>query len=224
MKHDQSHQGDPGMGPKVHFSIGPWLIVLLFSAVFLKLLLAAGNFATQPTSGAALFAPAEVLAKDQKKDAPQPAKKDPVDKPTATMDGGKTGASAMVASAGETTGYLEKKEMDLKRREQRLQEQEQHLLQMQMEVEQKMQELIAIQKEIQVYRNEKAESKSANIRSLAQIYGSMKPKEAAKLLENMEEKLVVAVISTMKSSEAAEILSAMDFKKAAKTSEALTRR
>jgi flagellar motility protein MotE (MotC chaperone) len=224
MKHAQAHQGDPDMGPKGHFSIGPWLIVLIFSAVFLKLLLAAANFATQPTDGPALFAPAEVLAKDQKKVAPQPAKKDPVDKPTAEMDGGKPGASPSVASPGETTGYLEKKEIDLRRREQHVQEQEQYLLQMQKDVEQKMQELIAIQKEIQVYRNEKSESKSANIRSLAQIYGSMKPKEAAKLLENMEEKLVVAVISTMKSTEAAEILSAMDFKKAAKVSEALTRR
>jgi flagellar motility protein MotE (MotC chaperone) len=212
------------MGLKSHFSIGPWLIVLIFSAVFLKLLLAAGNFANQPKVGHALFAPAEVLAKDPKKDAPPSAKKGPVDKPAAELDGGKVGATTPAAPPGETTGYLEKKEAELRRKEQHLQEQEQYVLQMQKDVEQKMQELIVIQKEIQAYRNEKAESKSANIRSLAQIYGSMKPKEAAKLLENMEEKLVVAVISTMKSTEAAEILSAMDFKKAAKVSEALTRR
>ncbi|HAA03345.1 MAG TPA: hypothetical protein DCE18_08235, partial [Syntrophobacteraceae bacterium] len=100
----------------------------------------------------------------------------------------------------------------------------QYLQQMQKDIEKKLQELIAVQKEIQAYRDEKAAGRNASIKSLAQIYGSMKPKEAAKLFENMDEKLVVSVISTMKSEEAAPILSAMDAKKAAKISEALTRR
>jgi flagellar motility protein MotE (MotC chaperone) len=50
----------------------------------------------------------------------------------------------------------------------------------------------------------------------------MKPKEAAKLLENLEENLVVEVISTMSATEAANILSNMDVKKAAKISQALS--
>jgi flagellar motility protein MotE (MotC chaperone) len=218
------------MGSKGHFSIGPWVITVIFSTVLLKLILAAGAFLSQPAATHELFAPAEVLAKEQKKDAPQaPGKQAPAKPstpaPAAETDGAKPGASAHgPGSPADMATTLEQKDAELKRKEQRLQEQEQYLSQMQKDVEQKMQELIAIQKEIQVYRTEKAESKNANIRSLAQIYGSMKPKEAAKLLENMDEKLVVTIISTMKSTEAAEILSTMDFKKAAKVSEALTRR
>jgi len=52
----------------------------------------------------------------------------------------------------------------------------------------------------------------------------MKPKEAAKLLENLDENLVVQIISTMNSDEAANILAGMDVKKAAKISESLSQR
>jgi flagellar motility protein MotE (MotC chaperone) len=218
------------MRSKGHFPIGPWVITVIFSTVLLKLILAAGTLLSQPAATPELFAPAEVLAKDQKKDVPQPTSKTstakpPTPTPSAVTDGVKTSANKpSPSSPADMATTLEQKDAELRRKEQRLQEQEQYLSQMQKDVEQKMQELISIQKEIQAYRHEKAESKNANIRSLAQIYGSMKPKEAAKLLENMDEKLVVTIISTMKSNEAAEILSTMDFKKAAKVSEALTRR
>jgi flagellar motility protein MotE (MotC chaperone) len=210
------------MGLRDRFFASPFLAILVLSVLLMKALLAAQVLISRDDS-AAPFAVPEALAKDQKKTAPPPAQKDPADKPQPQPDVTKT-SPLPPPNPVDTAVHLQQKEAELKRMEQQLREQEQYLQQMQKDIEQKLQELIAIQKEIQTYRTERAESRSASIRSLAQIYGSMKPKEAAKLFGDMDEKLVVSVISTMKPNEAAEILSAMDTKKAAKVSEALTRR
>ncbi len=211
------------MKRKGRLAVGFLFILIILVLSCLKLLVATGNLMVQHKAIGTLLATPEVLAVDQTKSVPKPGDKDQTDKPKAETEQIRTAKSSSPSSA-EVFSYLEQKEMELKRKEKNLQEQEQHLLQMQKEVEQKLQELIAIQKEIQNFRTEKAETKNASIRSLAQIYGSMKPKEAAKLLENMDEKLVVSVLSTMKANEAADVLATMDFKKAAKISEALTQR
>ena len=110
------------------------------------------------------------------------------------------------------------------KKEEQLRQKEEYLQQMEQEVENKLKELITLQKEIQAYRTEKEEDQNARIRSLSKIYGSMKPKEAAKLLEKLNDELVVEVISAMTSNDAASVLSSMDVKKAAKISEFLSRR
>ena len=58
--------------------------------------------------------------------------------------------------------------------------------------------------------------------AFAKIYETMKIKEAAKLLENLDEQLVVNVISVMNTDAAANILANMDTKKAAKISQVLS--
>ena len=211
------------MKRKGRLAVGFLFILMMLVMSALKLLMATGNLMIQHKGIGTLLATSEVLATDQAKSVTKPGDKELTDKPKTEPEPVKTAKSAPPSSA-EVFSYLEQKELELKRKEKNLLEQEQHLLQMQKEVEQKLQELIAIQKEIQNFRTEKAETKNASVRSLAQIYGSMKPKEAAKLLENMDEKLVVSVLSTMKANEAADVLASMDFKKAAKISEALTQR
>jgi flagellar motility protein MotE (MotC chaperone) len=218
------------MKRKGHFAIGFFLVFGLLAVLTLKLVAATGNLvAHYPKLGAMLSIP-EVMATDQKKMTPKSGEvggktgdKDAPPKSATEIVPLKTAKSSSPTSA-DALSHLEQKELELQRREQHLQEQEKHLSEMQKEVEQKLQELIAIQRDIQSFRSEKAETKNASIRSLAQIYGTMKPKEAAKLLENMDEKLAVSLLSTMKANEAAEILAIMDFKKAAKISEALTQR
>lgn len=234
---------------KSRFAFGFVLILVILGGLSLKLLMATGNLVIHCKGLSSLFSTPEVLAVDQKKaeakpgaptaktkspleaalaadqkrQASNPADQEPTAKPVASAEPVKT-AKTSATSTAEILSHLEQRELELKRKEQNLHEQEQHLLQMQKEVEQKLQELIVIQKDIQTFRNEKAETKNTNIRSLAQIYGTMKPKEAAKLLENMDEKLAVNVLSTMKANEAADVLAIMDVKKAAKISEALTQR
>jgi flagellar motility protein MotE (MotC chaperone) len=211
------------MKRKSPFAFGFLVILLVLATLSIKLMVATGNLVIQHKAISSFFSTPEVLATDQKKNTPQPAENNRTEKPPPEPEPVKTARSSSTSSA-EVLSYLEQKEMELKRKERNLQEQEQHLLEMQKGVEQKLQELIAVQKDIQNFRNEKAENKNANVRSLAQIYGSMKPKEAAKLLENMDEKLVVSIVSTLKANEAGEIFTVMDSKKAAKISEALTQR
>jgi len=117
---------------------------------------------------------------------------------------------------------LQQKEEDIRKREEQLKEREERLARIEKEVEQKVKDLLAIQKDIQAARAEKQENTGAKVRSLAKIYGTMKPKEAAKLLDNLDDKLVMGIISTMTPDEAAAILSLMEVKKAAKISEALS--
>ena len=58
---------------------------------------------------------------------------------------------------------------------------------------------------------------------MAKIIGTMKPKDAAKLIENLgDERLVKNLMAILNSEEAAGILAVMDVKKAAKISEALS--
>jgi len=218
------------MKQKVAFAIGILLVVGMLAIVSLKLFVATGHLMIHNKGLKSLLSIPEVMATDQRKTShhiqeqtPSPTDKEQSEQgkvDAEPMRTAKTNPSAMA----ETLSYLEQKELELRRKEQRLNEQEKHLFQMQKEVEEKLENLIAVQKDIQSFRNEKNEARNASIRSLAQIYGTMKPKEAAKLLENMDEKLVVSLLSTMKANEAAEILSTMDFKKAAKISEALTQR
>lgn len=213
------------MGRSGHRIRSPFFAALVLSVLVMKLLLAAQYLITNNGFSAPFDVP-EVSAKDLKKTTPPSSEKAPAEKPLPQVEPAKVPPPPPPAPANpaELTSSLEQKDAELKHKEQQLQEREQYLQQMQKDLEKKLQELIAIQKEIQVYRDERAAGRSASIKSLAQIYGSMKPKEAAKLFDNMDEKLVVSVISTMKSEEAALILAAMDSKKAAKISEALTKR
>lgn len=132
---------------------------------------------------------------------------------------------ARVSPDDSTTMYLsvfQRKEIEMRKREEQLNEKEQRLNKLKQEVEQKVKYLLALQKQIQSVQNEKQETQNAKVRSLAKIYGTMKPKEAAKLMENLDDNLVMDIISTMTPNQAAGILALMDVKKAAKISEALS--
>ncbi len=143
------------MKRKGRFAFGFLVVLVLLGLLSLKLLVATGNLVIQYKGIGSFFSPPEVLAVDQKKNAPQSEEKAPADKPPSEPEPVKTDKCAS-ASSGEVLAYLEQKESELKRKERNLQAQEQHLLEMQKEVEQKLQELIAVQKEIQNFRNEKA--------------------------------------------------------------------
>lgn len=133
-------------------------------------------------------------------------------------------APATLPTLSDMATRLEQREAELRKREEAVRQKEEYLSKLEQETEKKLKELIGIQKEIQAYRAEKEEAQNGKIRSLAKIYGTMKPKEAAKLLENLDDQLVVSVISTMTPDEAGNILGNMDIKKAAKISESLSHR
>ena len=127
-------------------------------------------------------------------------------------------------STTESLSAFQQKEIEIRKREEQLKEKEERLGKLEKEIEQKVKDLLALQKEIQAVRIEKQETQNTKVRGLAKIYGTMKPKEAAKLMENLDDKLVMGIISTMTPDEAAAILALMEVKKAAKISEALSAR
>ena len=205
-------------------------LLLLLGVLLLKLSLTVGNFSTPKKDGGLTLFASEVLAEDAKGDTKGKAKKSAAsEKDKAAAQTGQAGVGAPQSgdrpsstSVPEMISHLQRRDAELTKKEEQLKQKEEYLSQMEQEVEKKLKDLMAIQKEIQTYRAEREEGQLAKVRSLAKIYGTMKPKEAAKLLENLEENLVVEVISTMNATEAANILSNMDVKKAAKISQALS--
>ena len=153
----------------------------------------------------------EAIAKDEKPKAEVES--------AAPADTGKSGnavADSFVA--------LQQKENDIRKKEDQLKDKEDRLAKLEKEVEQKIKDLLALQKQIQALQNEKQESQNSRVRGLAKIYSTMKPKEAAKLMDALDDKLVMGIIGTMTPDQAAAILALMEVKKAAKISEALSSR
>lgn len=199
------------------------VLTVIVMVLLLKLGLTMGRALWHDTEPLIPTFPEEVLAEERKVKAQDPAaqkKPSPPPPPSSPPLAATAASSAMT----DMVTHLEQREAEVKKNEEQLRQKEEYLSKMEQEVEKKLKELISIQKEIQAYHAEKAESQSAKIRSLAKIYGTMKPKEAAKLLENLEEQLVVNIISTMTADEAGNILGNMDIKKAAKISESLSHR
>jgi flagellar motility protein MotE (MotC chaperone) len=198
------------------FSIATLILVVLL----LKLGLTMGSVIWKGTDSYLPTFPKEVLAEERKPKAREAA----AQKPDPPASSASSTIPRTAASMTEMVTHLEQKEAELKKREEQIRQKEEYLTKLEQETEKRLKELIAIQKEIQAYRAEKEETQNGKIRSLAKIYGTMKPKEAAKLLENLDEQLVVSVISTMTADEAGNILGNMDIKKAAKISESLSHR
>jgi flagellar motility protein MotE (MotC chaperone) len=204
-------------------------LLLLLGVLLLKLSLTVGNFATPKKDGGLSLFASEVMAEDAKGDTKGKAKKPAASgKDKGTPEASQTGNASesnnrpSSTSVPEMISHLQRRDAELTKKEEQLKQKEEYLAQMEQEVEKKLKDLMAVQKEIQTFRAEREEGQLAKVRSLSKIYGTMKPKEAAKLLENLEENLVVEVISTMSAAEAANILSNMDVKKAAKISQALS--
>ena len=135
-----------------------------------------------------------------------------------------TGKPGTRTNTADSLSALQQKESEIRKKEEQLKEKEERLAKLEKEIEQKVKDLLALQKEFQSARNEKQETQTAKVRGLAKIFGTMKPKDAAKLMENLDDKLVMGIIGTLTPDEAASILALMDVKKAAKISEALSGR
>ena len=170
-----------------------------------------GAFCFQPET--AISVP-DAMAKDDK----------PKTEIEPTVQVEKAAKSKSGLSTTESLSALQQRETEIRKKEEQLKEKEERLGKLEKEVEQKVKDLLALQKDVQTVRTEKQETQNTKVRNLAKIYGTMKPKEAAKLMENLDDKLVMNIIATMTPDEAAAILALMEVKKAAKISEALSGR
>lgn len=210
-----------GKKSRKHFAIGSVVLLLVFCLLCIKLVLSVNRVVTDSTERPdPIFTPEVHAADGAMKSKATSSNAQPT---SPTQSAASTLArTANTGSVPDMMNHLQQKEAELKRKEELLKQREEYLSKMKEEVEGKLKELIDLQKEIQAYRTEKKDSQNAQIRSLSKIYGSMKAKEAAKLLENLDDQLVVNIISTMNATDAANILANMDIKKAAKISESLS--
>lgn len=129
------------------------------------------------------------------------------------------------ASVSEDVNYLsklrERKEaLDL--RETELNQLEEELHKQKLEVEERIAELSKIREEIKDKLENRVEADEAKVKKLVELYSSMKPKQAAKIIEGIHRELAVDILAGMKKKSAADIMNVMDEKVAKELSERLT--
>jgi flagellar motility protein MotE (MotC chaperone) len=113
-----------------------------------------------------------------------------------------------------------KKELDLKESE--LAKLEEELLKRKQELDEKLKQLETMRAEISKTLKTRVASDHEKVDKLVAVYSTMKPAQASKIIETLDEDLAVEILDNMKKKSAAEILNMMDAKKARKLSEMLT--
>jgi len=112
---------------------------------------------------------------------------------------------------------------NLRLRQEEVQRKEQTLQALERELDAKLNRLQELETRIQTMLDDADALKDKKIKHLVDVYSNMKPKEAAKALEVLEEPVAVKILSGMRGRNAGEILSFVDAEKAARLTEALTR-
>ncbi len=107
--------------------------------------------------------------------------------------------------------------------QQELARREQELLMLKKQTEQRLKELQAAEKKVKGMLTEAKTVEGNKVGALTNMYVNMKPKQAAKALETMDENIAVKILSSMKPKQAGEILSYADPVKTAKLTEILSR-
>ena len=90
-------------------------------------------------------------------------------------------------------------------------------------VDQKIKEMNTLRQQLQTMVNQVSEAQGVQIENLVKIYETMKPDEAAKILETLEMPVLLGVIQRMKPARTAPIMAKMNPEKAKEITVALTR-
>lgn len=153
-----------------------------------------------------------------KKNSPEPIKAD--EKPAAQT--APSGEQVSAESMAEYMKYLRKKEEELQQKEQALREKEKVLKELEKDLDAKLARLEELQKSIEAFNRQQEQLANEKLDALVKIYVTMKPKDAAALLEKLDDDLVTQIISKMSTDQAAKIIATMDIKKAARITQKLT--
>ena len=111
----------------------------------------------------------------------------------------------------------------LLRKEQELARKEQELLVLQRELDDRLEQLQVLESRLSVMLQEANDVKDEKFRKLVDMLSNMKAKQAASVLETLEEGIAVKVLAGMRGRQSGEILTYVNPTKAARLSEALTR-
>lgn len=114
---------------------------------------------------------------------------------------------------------LNERKRELDAREVELQKTESELAAQKAELEKRIQELEQTRKNISQVLEERVQADDKKVETLVQMYSNMKPQQAAKVFETMDEDLAVEIIGRMKKKNAAEIMNLIKADKAQTFSE-----
>ena len=122
-----------------------------------------------------------------------------------------------VAASIDENDYLfqlneRKKSLDV--REEELNKKSAEIDKQKVELEQKLKDLEDSRQKISALLQDRIKADSAKVDTLVQVYSNMKPQQAAKIFETMDEDLVIEILSRMKKKNAADILNLVKTDKA----------
>jgi flagellar motility protein MotE (MotC chaperone) len=170
--------------------------------------------ASKPKAVEEKSSPQTVVAKDAKENAAE----------TAAQANSKEMPNVKAWSQEELSFFSKlndrKRELDL--REAELAKLEEELHKRKLELEEKIKQLEVTRSKISETLKTRVASDQEKVDKLVQVYSSMKPQQAAKVIETLNEDLAVEILDKMKKKSAAEVLDMMNAKKARRLSEMLT--
>lgn len=109
---------------------------------------------------------------------------------------------------------LSDRQRELEARAEELSRQEAELAQMKIELEKRLQELEGMRQQISEILAERVKVDEEKVETLVQMYSNMKPPQAAKIFESLDEDLAVELLSRMKKKNAADIMNLLPPEKA----------
>jgi flagellar motility protein MotE (MotC chaperone) len=114
---------------------------------------------------------------------------------------------------------LEERKKQLDQREQELQKMEEELQEQRVALEKRLSDLEDIRTKISSRLDEKVKIDQEKVNKLVEFYSNMKPQNAAKIFEDIDEDLAVEILNKMKKKSAADIMNLLNAEKAQKLSE-----
>ncbi|HSV28639.1 MAG TPA: hypothetical protein VLL76_03745 [Candidatus Omnitrophota bacterium] len=141
------------------------------------------------------------------KAAPAPAAQSPAPAPAADQGNLTQTEMDVLQKLSDRRGVLDTRERDIERREALLKAAES-------QIDRKIAEMKTLQNTIEGLLRQYNEQEDNKMRSLVKIYENMKPKEAAKIFEQLDMPILLEVVERMKEQRVAPILADMDPAKA----------
>lgn len=109
------------------------------------------------------------------------------------------------------------------RKQEELNRREQELLALQQQMQSRLDELHALEGKIQGMLKKAGDVQDEKLKHLIDVYSNMKPRQAAQVLETLDERIAVKILAGMRGKQAGEVLTYMQAEPAAKLSELLSR-
>jgi len=185
--------------------------ILLTSLIIGKIVL--GSVFLYEVKFTPLFTETIAIASEPQKDPKEVAK------PTKKAEPGKQGGEETI-----DLSLLKKKKTELKEREKYLEKRKMQLVALEDEINKKIASLTRLRNEIKAEMEKKKTNEEKKLKHLIKIYSAMKPVKAASLIEKLDIRLAIELLSKMKGDTVGGILSFVAVEKAAKISEGLLRK